>query len=395
MGFKRGLMLVVALFLVTFVSANVYVGNSSHSIGTQYGPSEKISGWINISLVDEPATSLFRDSSGNSVELLKLLKAGSNFDYSCSPRNCTPGYTTEGNGEETMNLNLGADQKKVIGIKLNGIINRINSFTLSVSSTAGASCYSQIGIDLLNDGSTDIINRKKATSDNFCGVLLSRGCFEESHSSEQYILAKFPSKHCQKITLQPSPNFRIGAWIENDAGDSRNVTIGIYNLNMEEMQGARCNLSSITSPGNYSCEVDYYVREPTPYYICIFSDKTGTSKLRGYSKNISGCGFYQESQTHPSENAAFNIFAQGLGFAAVGEINLSDSSESLMSKIKDYIYNRYGTYDCGENGCIIPIAVNSGIIQEANLKNLNLEYTTNLGATDTKKMYTLAETLQK
>jgi len=394
MRFKRGVFLVVVFFIIPLISASFQTGNLSNYIETQYGPSEKISGWINISLRNEPGDSLFTDSSNNSMTLLNFIIENANFRYSCIPKNCTPEYTTDGSSKNVLTFNLNPEQEKIVGIKLRGDIKYVTSLKLSFSSNAEGSCYSQVGIDFLNDGSVDFANNKKPLGTDSCSFLFSKGCFIANQSYEQqYSVAKFPYKHCQKIIFPPSTRFRIGAWLSNPSNDYTKVKMAVYTLNMEEILNAGCNLSSnnILETGEKFCEVDLDVKEPTPYFVCIYSDEVDYSKLRGYGDNALGCGFYQESQNKPQENAAFDIFAQGLGFGPVGEILISDSSEQTMSNIKNYIYNRYGSYNCDENTCIIPFLLTSKIFQEITLKDLKLEYTTALGSTDTKDLYTIKE----
>jgi hypothetical protein len=397
MRIRGVIVLIIGMFLLNFASANFQIGNLSHSIETQYSLSEAISGWINISLNEESANSLFTDLNNNNITLLKLIKQNSNLEYSCFPKNCTSSYSSEGSEKTTISFDLNSGQKKLIGIKLGGNINSINSLNLSVSSNAEASCYSQLEIDILNDGSIEYMNQEKSLSSNSCDSLLDRGCFVENKPFEQeYGVAKFPQKHCQKITFSPSPNFRIGAWIRNPNNEVENITMGVHYLNMTPIQSSKCNLPSITGNGTYYCEIEQSVKEPTQYFVCIYASKTTNFKLRGYNDDKSGCGFYQnDSQVIPEKNAAFDIFAQGLGFDPVGDIIISDSSGGTMSKIKDYIYNQYGTYDCGQEMCIVPILINSRATQHVTLENLEVKYTTDLGTTNTNKMYSIQETPPK
>lgn len=393
MKIKGGVFLILGIFLISFVSASFSIGNLSHFIETQYSPSEKISGWINISLKDEPSDSLINDSNGKSITLLNLLKGNGNLEYSCNTQDCVNDYALDGDGKSEMGFSLNLNQKKMIGVKLNGKVNSISSFNLTLTSNAPPSCYSQVKIDILNDDSIDSIN-EKADPISSCSYLLNRGCFNPSEISNLYSIGKFPNKHCQKINFYSSPGFLIGAWVNNQTSDPRSITMALYDLNMGEITGMKCKLPPVVGSGDASCKINYLVKEPTPYYVCIYSDKTGTSKVKGYSDKTTGCGFYQESETNPEENAAFNIFAQGLGFDTVGEMKISLSYET-RSKIRDYIYDIYGSYDCGDNGCIIPISINSQKNQEITLKNLKLEYVTEMGPTETNKLYFVKEIPQK
>ncbi len=383
------------IFLLGVISADFEVGNASHNIETNYNPDEKISGWVNISLENEPADSLFTDSNNNSISLLNLLSENEGLEYDCNIAGCASDYKTEGLSKKSINFSLNIEQEKIIGFVLKGKIKAITSLSFTLKSDAEPSCSSQFEIDILNDNSVEFINNKKYSIADSCNSLLTRGCFNSSKELEQYKIGKFPSKHCQRILLPPSPSFKVGAWVNNQTGDARGLKMGLYNLNMEEIEGINCDLPLVSGSQNTSCIIDYLIKEPTAYYVCIYSERDGDLKLRGYSDPISGCGFYQESERNPDENAAFEIFAQGMGFDSVGEIFISDSSEDTMNHIKDYIELTYKTDECPEEGCIIPIKVFSQKSQKINISNLKVEYTTNLGGTEIGEIYSIKKIAPK
>ena len=91
MRIKSGVGLVMIIFLMTFVFASFQNGTPSHSIVTQYSPSEKISGWINISLVNEPANSVLSSSTGQNINIIDFLDSNV-ADYSCMPTDCLNNY---------------------------------------------------------------------------------------------------------------------------------------------------------------------------------------------------------------------------------------------------------------------------------------------------------------
>jgi len=392
MGIKGGVILTIGIFLISFISASFQVGNVSHFIETQYSPSEKISGWMNISLEEESGSSLVEDSNGNSLMILDLLRTNENLDYSCNTQNCTPDYATEGESKTSLSFSLGSTQKKVIGVKLKGDIKSISSLALKITSDATPSCYNQLEIDLLDDNSTEFINQKVyPIGESSCESFLTNGCFNVSKNPDQYSIGKYPSKHCQKINLSSSPSFKIGAWINNQTNDKRKITMALYDLNMEAIENSKCTLPPVIGNGSAYCIINYTVKKQSPYFLCIYSNTTGNSTVRGYSDKTSGCGFYQESENNPQENAAFDIFVQGLGFDSVGEIKISDSSEENRNKMKNYIYSKYGSYDCNENICIIPISIKSNKEQNILLENFRLNYVSGLGPAYTEEFYSANE----
>ncbi|MFQ5532125.1 MAG: hypothetical protein ACE5ES_05925, partial [Candidatus Nanoarchaeia archaeon] len=64
---KSLIFVVLAVLLLNLASASFNIGNLSHKIDTNYGPSQDVKGWINISFNQEPVDSVFEDSEGNSI----------------------------------------------------------------------------------------------------------------------------------------------------------------------------------------------------------------------------------------------------------------------------------------------------------------------------------------
>jgi len=396
MKVKEGVAIFFVLFLLNFLSASFQVGNSSHSIEKQYGSSENISGWVNISLNQEPADSLFSYPNGNSTKLIDLILGNSNFTYSCNVPECKNDYASEGGrGKNSINLSLYPRDSKLVGIKIKGNINSIDSLNLTLQSNANASCSSQIELDFLNDGSVEFINTNPYAGGQSCESLKNKGCFNSSKESDEYFVGKFPNKHCQNVTLYSSPGFRLGAWIDNESGgDKRNITMALYDSRMELVEnngkGIECILP-IAGRGEVSCNINFSVEKPTKYYVCVYSTKTGgtdDAQIRGYSDS-KGCGFYGAGKMPETE--AFDIFAHGVGFGAIGELNISDAydkEDKVMSTMKDYISLRYED-QCPSEGCIIPLLIKSNEKQDISIKDLKLRYSTTSGEKLEDKLYLL------
>lgn len=383
---KRALMILSCLILLSVnVSANFQLGNASYSVESQYGPSDNIRGWVNISFADEPADSVFSDSFGNEISLSNLLR-NQTYDYACNTQDCSSDYSGI-NPSTSKSFSLGVGDSKIIGIKLNNEITKVSSISFSINSNAGQSCFNQITVDFFNDGIKDSGNSKSTFGD--C-PLKSYGCFDDEATLNEYIIGKSPNKHCQRINLSESPGFKIGAWIKRN-GDTRNITAALYNLNGEQIK--TCILPNVTE-GEASCEFDYLIATTQEYYVCIYSNVDGTSKVRGYS-SPNGCGFYGTSFS--TNNAAFQIFAEGKKFDSPGIIsimNILPNEEKLGTKTEEYLFEKYGGLDCS-GGCIIPVRINSQANQEITVDNLKAEYVTDLGPTIENNFYEITETPAK
>src|SRR3989339_291410 len=245
----------------------------------------------------------------------------------------------------------------MIGLNLQGNILNINSINFTIDSDAGPSCTNQLKIDFTKDGLIESGNSRVSDA-QACNYLKTRGCFSGNKTLSEFTIGTYPNKHCQRIKLTESPGFKLGAWI-NPSGDTRNLSMGLYNLYGEKLKD--CKLPSVNQTGEFSCDVAYLVTESQDYFVCIYSEKDqGTSKIRGYQDAENGCGFY--GSDIGLEIASFDIFAQGKSFDSIGKINITSYLEgqiSLNSLMSDYIIQRYGSLDCSNN-CVIPIVFYSG-----------------------------------
>ncbi|MFH1607836.1 MAG: PKD domain-containing protein [archaeon] len=354
------------LLTLNLISASFEIGNLSHSIESVYGPDSELKGWINISLSNEASNSIFEDSLGNSISLINLLKETSDFEYTCSTISCISDYSAT-NGEETKTFNLNAKQSKIIGLKFSGEITAVNSIDFIIESTASSSCYNQIELDFLNDGIIDVGNNKVSAND--CSFLKSYGCFNDAEETYEVSISTIP--FCQRISLSESPGFKIGAWVKEEIAGDKKLTMSLYSITGGLRKSCELLKQGISSGAEIFCDIDYLVTKSEDYYVCIYSNSgSGTYKTKGYSSQVSNCGF--NGFPARTEINTYKIFAEGKGFASVGTLNISNSLSdinTLSEKVSDYILKTYGSFDCTDN-CTIPIIIISGKNQEITIKDL-------------------------
>ncbi len=367
------LFLMLGLILISsFISASFEIGNLSHSIDWQYGPSNYIKGWVNISLDDEPSNFIFKDSFQNSISLIDLINANQDFEHTCSTSNCISDYSAT-NGETTKTFNLDNRESKIIGFKFTGNIVSINSINFTLESDALSSCYNQIEIDILNNGIIDKGNTKSLAESVACSFLRNYGCFNSSESLTIGTIGKIP--YCQRIQLSKSPGFKLGAWVK----DSKNLVMALYDTYGNSIEGADCELPDSVDEGEISCPINYLITKSKDYYVCIYSDgETEESKIRGYS-DLKGCGFQEILTGSNFENTAYQIFAEGTKFAAVETLEITNSlpyGNTFGNKVSDYIWEKYGGLDCSTNACVVPIKFISGKSQTIIITNLSIKYDT-------------------
>lgn len=386
---KRAVILLLSLFLVSFVSAGYNIGNLSNSLGQSYGPSENISGWINISFSEQAGDSLLSDGRGNSIRLVDLLQSQESYNYDCIPTICDNSYSSL--AESTAkSFSMGTGESKLIGFKLSGEVSAIQDIEFKIESNAGSHCYNQVEIDFLNDGSFEKGNTNIGTGS--CSFLKEEGCYESSTPSQE-LLNIGQTPYCQRITLGKSPGFNLGAWVQK-IGEEETIRMVLKNSFGNDLEGTSCELENITESGSeVSCEIDFLLTEEEDYYVCIDSNKNTEYKLKGY-EDQKGCGFYGEGVQ--TESAAYSIFVQGREFGPVGNLTVDNdlaNGNTLSSKINDYLAQNY-EFDCSSS-CIIPVRIRSGKSQDLTIKDLKLEYQGSLGVVSSDKFYDLEESFSK
>jgi PKD repeat protein len=379
-------MWILFLFLIViigFVSATFEIGDLSYSIDKQYAPNDYIKGWINISLDNEPANSVFNDSQGNSISLIALLEENNDFDYDCSPINCASDYSAE---SPELTKTFDSVESNFFGFKLTGNNIVINSISFTLESDVPASCYNQLKVDIFNNGVIDIRNNKSL--DLYCFSKPDYGCFNDSKQSSEGLITSTP--YCQRIKLSKSPGFKFGAWVKHISG-SEDLMMELYDLNGDWIDG--CDLLGATAEGGeISCDIEYLVTESEDYYVCISNSGDGTSYIKGYSDPENPCAF--KGNPVKEEIAAYDIFAQAKQFSSIGTLEITNSlpnGESFNTKANNYISSVYGD-DC-PSGCVIPIKFIPREFQEITIKDLLIEYDKSaLSGQVERNFYELTET---
>ena len=386
---KRGkIFLIISVFLIlNFIAASFESGDLSYSIEKQYSPNNPIKGWINISLNNEPGSSLFVDSFDNKISLTELLNLNNDSNYTCFPNDCQSDYS-ENNAETTKTFNLDSGEVKIIGLKLTGGNFESISTTLSMNvlSTIGEANFPQFYIDILND---DIKGDKiewtpHNASNNFYNE--KKGCYE---TPDETVWIK-DQRFCGKIDVPIAPNVEIGAYVIENTGGNVDFNLDICDINND------CGFCVATAlnTGRISCISDYQINEEQSFFVCIktknFGDNTNYSIN---SETNNPCG-YAGNEVNKRD---FEIFARPGKYAAPGgftlnndEIQASGKNFDLKSDIEAYIGNRYNN-DCS-NTCIIPIKFISGEeSQTITISNINMHYDVSGITKQITKVYDLTE----
>ena len=390
-GFTFLLLLFISIISVGVIFASFEIGDLSHSIDKQYAPSDYIKGWINITLTDEPTNSLFETNFDGSITLIDLLELNNAVESdTCTPQDCMSDYAAE-TPLDIKTFNLNSRESKIVGFKLEGEIVEISSINFTFESDIDSSCSNQLEIDFLNDGIIDVQNEK--VLDVGCSFSKSDGCFNDAQSTNDILIGIKP--YCQKIRLYNFPGFRLGAWVKKiPLGDSI-LTMELYDGEYDIIS-CKLPMGDISSDGGeVYCNVNYSIKKPKDYYVCIYADKTGAYETRVDRDSENKCGFYNWPYETQIATASYNLFVEGRRFDRIGQVNTSDlfPEDSLETLAEQYLRTKYGDeMICPTAGCIIPIRFFAQESQSITVKNLNVDYVTTSYPAATENFYDLTET---
>ncbi len=386
---KRFLGLIFLILILSAASASFQAGEEDYSIGTRYGPFTNITGWINISLSNEPATAILRSSEGDEISLLDFLELN-NANYDCMPANCGTDYQT-GTAEIEENLNLGVNNQTTIGFKISGgTVNSLSGFSMTIESHAGQATSPQLLIDILDNG----INEWQPYSVTGTFGSAKYGCFYPDSVIGQAEIVQ-ETKYCEQITLAQTPNIEIGAVVEEVPGRGGSADFKLEIYSKDYVDYGFCQVSTSGS-GTISCSPEgFKTSEEKDFFICISSSSySDNNKYQiDYEENLT-CGFSGDYNNEFYMD--FPIFVKPGVYGEIGtfilnntELEKAGSYMNIENEIVSYIFEKYGgdcTYDC-----IVPIKFTSGVdSQDITISNVALSYTTRIAQT-TREIYSLQE----
>jgi hypothetical protein len=400
---KRGVILVLGLILVIFfigqISASFTKGNLSYSIGKFYELGDAITGWGNISLNNEPTNSLLKDSFGESISLIDLLKKPSNFnfDYNCNPVSCASGYLAN-NEAISKTLNLDENESVLIGFNISSnsrnLLTDITSFSFNLESNNPETEKLPLSIDILNDGQVEwqayVASGNFASSENF-------GCFKVA--TGQANLVQTPSQYCERIKFTKSAGVEIGAYVKG--ADEASFDMKIQRVDNEEAGACTASVSGGNEIKRVGCiPSDFSIKNDGDYFVCI-TPSTPDDAGKGYTisyEQDNPCGF--SGSYNYRYDYDFEIFAKQEKYASAinfilnnGElVNSGSYLTNIEGYLESYISEAYNN-NCSK-GCVIPVKIYSGINQQINIKDASIIYAAGVSTT-INKIYDSQETPAK
>jgi len=364
--------LIFCFILILFLgiaSASFSKGDPALYLPDKHAKGSLLNGWINISLNEENAESLLSSNFGD-IRLLDFLRK-SDADFECDPEDCKTGYVGS-NSATSKSVSLNAGGEKIYVLRLNGEVDEIKELSFSISSTAQKSCIAPLEIDFGADGEIDW-EFSESSSDFSCDK--SKGCYNPDQGSFNLDKNLSTVPYCEKIRLQESDKFELGAFVKKGTTTGVDLEMQIYDM-YEDYLGKKCTLntaSASTIGGLLNCSLDFETQRED-YYICIIANKETDWKVK--TETNSPCG----STGFPiQDNIDFYIYATNAKFSEIPDTDLEDTDiqgdfyEKFSEIIDEYISDKY-FYDC-EDSCYFPIKFISETPQTLTIDNLDLTYT--------------------
>lgn len=379
----------IIILFISSASALFTKGNLTSSIETTYSPGEKLRGWINISLRNEPGDSLLASNLGGGIKLRNFLEDNA-AEFSCVPSNCESDFNLS-NAQNTKSFELNSGQEKIVSLKILEKVSSVDSFSFNLSVENNLGCSNPLEMSIMPGDENEIIWKSNVFSDEFsCIYSGGRGCFNIAESlTEKNITNK---AFCEKITLVQSSKYKIGAWVRKGNIPSL-LTMKLYELDGGNAL-ASCNLpDASTSGGEVECTIYYNTSDTRDYYVCIEANRSD-SDYATKMESVNPCGFFH-SQTIPppasQDKFDYFIFAKAAKFGRIGSVRFNQAD--MKNNIMNYLIDRYApgcTESCSVNctgGCAVPIKFKAYGGLNASVSNLVLSYTTDSGISSNNDFY--------
>lgn len=387
----KKIILFLSIFLVLAAAVSASVTVSDSYIDTEYIAESFISGWIKMSIENEPMTSMVSDTEKTTLKLIDFLER-IGINYKCSVEECKSDYSSD--GEITESFYLGVGQKKVFGLEYSGgDIKEISEISFDITSDAGDSQYNQLKIDILEDGTYETGNSKQSA---VISSIVNWGCFtDEARLSPREVSLDNIFPYCQRIKIKESPGLKIGAWVKKISANN-NIVMNLYSTNGDNLSECSVPASEVGDGSFVSCEVDYLITKEKEYYVCIKKESSEgdylirASKLSGAS-NI--CGLHDYPATS-DDGAAYEIGIVQKKFGPVGTISVSndlESGETISSLVKGYIEDKYNNNCQNENPCYVPIKIQSMAPQNITITSVISKYKSEQWDLVESEVYALSE----
>ena len=368
--------LVILVFLIgfsSFVLALIFVDDLE--LKESYYPGEILSGVIDLTIDNGDYNSLITSSEGDEILLIDFLERNNAF-YECTPGDCEGGYSSLGE-VNTGQFFVGGVNDRLIGFVVYGENVFINNIKFDLSSDFGYSTVIPLKINFFgNDWQFS----------NFSNTFSSKnwGCYNTLNGVQGERIGGSP--YCEEVLLNNTNVVRAGTSIVVGGAEINDLLMSLWK---DGFQVGSCYYNH--SIGDEDCRIE---ADPGNYfvggeYIVCASSKSGATTNYFIKQETTGesCGYtYVNKFLNASRD--FGIFARTAQYDNSSSLSLPISPLNLAGLAEQIVQDKYQR-DCSE-GCVLPLVV-SGVEQNLQIKNVELDYTSNgINKRDTK-VYNIGE----
>lgn len=352
------------------INAEIKIAN--YSIDKSYTPDQIISGWVNLSLKNEPVDILLSAFSDN-ITIKQFLQKNSAI-YNCFPSDCITGYSYIGDETSSKTLSINERTSKLIGIRLINNASGVSNFYFNVTTNAGKSCVYPISIDLLDDGLIDYKYNRVSNTDTCYTGNNPYGCFDNNSPRKNLTQMISNTIYCEKINVTAQKGFKVGARLNGSGNQEIKLSVKLDTTEKEKsiVVNQSGEISTIIEMDE---ELQGKIIIEGEFCISIVEPNGGLYSI--YYEDDNPCGFSQVGSEQLTKHD-FEIFAYPLKYNnpltnfRFDQDLMGNNGIVLTTKISDYIAFKYSGVCSPE--CIIPIRIYSGINQNVNIFNLKLDY---------------------
>jgi len=401
------ILIAIALLAIQTCQATLNVGIPAFNL-TQftYSPSQPIEGFLNFSLLNEPANAVINATISKSgfstitkeMSILDFL-TNSSVTFNCS-QNCLVSYSAS-NPQILISEPIGVGEKYyglvVTSNKPNPEILNL-TFKISGDNTQGGNVCgeSPIRMDLLNDGTIDY-EFAKPSDDSWCSDLRSSDCFSNPTQESELDTTPDCQPDCQRFSLNKTGKLEVAAKLKFDSSGAdpqgNDIEFYVYDENgnkkgncsvedqfySETYDLASCEMSSLDDEEN---PTGFYIDESKDYFVCVRLSNTATATYTIQKESDSEvCGFYGFPSTiSPPSNSFtedYDIYVRESKFAPFNGGSIFNEQTKigdlgLLEYVNSYIDSRYHGNCTGS--CVIPMRFISRISQDITLSELTLKF---------------------
>jgi hypothetical protein len=359
-------LIVFIIFGISYSGASVSITNYSNSSIDSYYSNEILSGTLNISVLNEPITSLLRTNLNQSIGFKDFLE-NNRAAYTCSNYNCSQTGQINFSSSDS-SIRILENKSAFFGFYAEGNSVAVTGISFDISSDFGEEADPPLKLKFFDRSYWSF----KEPSDNYTRSV-SYGCFvPPSLISYPYKIIN-NSMFCEKISNIPeTPSILLGALIQGLGGGT--FKMKLLNSNKQEIKTCIFTLPETSCIPSTQSAIG-----GGDYYVCITSLDSSNYSIAAET-NEQNCGWFGSNAESPNtlnSTIDYGIFAQTPRFASAAQKTIDASLvPNLVSDANTYLQSHYNKNCSG--GCIIPIEV-FGVNQNLRISNVKFQYNTNHG----------------